>query len=128
MTNLLACGVLLPCCQLALEWCLLVQESLLWQDWPAPLLDKTSRNSELPLGSAGLGNGAGTRSLKLYAQPPQQPGPGTTAAALGGEQSTAAVLLDGAAVGDAFSRRSLPAQDGPPVGGKPVLFRGAKIK
>jgi hypothetical protein len=28
---------------LALEWCLLVQEALLWQDWPAAVLDRPSR-------------------------------------------------------------------------------------
>jgi hypothetical protein len=26
--------------QLALEWCLLVQEVMLWQDWPPALFDK----------------------------------------------------------------------------------------
>jgi hypothetical protein len=43
------CMLFTGCClllQLALEWCLLVQEVMLWQDWPPALFDKQSLAGE----------------------------------------------------------------------------------
>lgn len=96
--------------QVALEWCLLVQEVLLWQDWPTPLLDKPGK------------------VVDAAQQPPQEPGLRANALIPTPAAATAHTGHGMRTLGNGVQRYSVPMCLPSDSAGSWPLFRGPRVK
>jgi class 3 adenylate cyclase len=79
------CAVLILIVQAALEWCLLVQEALLWQDWPAAAVASAGTKTADP----------SAHSMAPAPQTPTRAVAATAAPAAGGSSKAAAAAVNG---------------------------------